>query len=235
MFFVTQQDQQDTGILPMTQDVDSCIEEEISQLRERLLPPIRKTQEACFNRVIDVLMLRARLQGDEAEKDRLITHGLAIQQQWIPLSVRDELLTAWARALDLANKRYVRQYNLLVDHKIHDLSRDRWTQMWDHHQLLERLTRRVREWGAVKNTTMRPILIQAKQDVPDTGQFGPLEESAYAELELIFDRLETAIRRYHKTLLQGMAMQQEWMKEWGFEEPKAGMDLNDAPRIENCP
>ena len=212
----------------MTQDSESSIEVEIDELVRRLEPPIRQRHEVTFSTLISALMARADRTGDEAEKDRLITHGLAIQQQWLPLGVRDDLLTAWSQALAAGGIKFGRRYNLFVANEIHYKSRDRWNQLWNQHQLLQSHSRRISEWGEVKNSTVKPLLDRAKLDVPGTGQFAPLKDSDYRSLEMIFQRLEQAVRRYHRALLEGLAMQQEWMDEWGYDEPGVEMDHSDS-------
>jgi len=209
----------------ITPDSDPTINDEINALRARLETPIRKRSEKTFTTLIDTLMERARREENEAEQDRLISHGLAMQQQWMPLAVRDDFLLAWRAALDHPSVKFYRRYNLFAAREIHNVSRERWTLLWDQSSLIMSLHRRIEEWGIVKNEEVTPILNRAKQDDPVTGQFGPLAEDEYRQVDLIYQRLEENIYKFHAALIRGLRMEAEWMNEYGYAEPGAEMDF----------
>jgi hypothetical protein len=207
-----------------TPDSDPSIDDEIDALRARLEGPIRQLHEKTFSMLIEVLMERARRDGNATEQDRLITHGLAIQQQWLPMAVRDELLVEWQNALAPARLKFLRRYNLFATNEIHLKSHVRWTQLWARYSKLMSLEHRIREWATMKNATVNPILAIAKDDNAKTGQFGPLDEQPYQQLNDIYLHFEKLLREYHTELVCGLNMQERWMDEWGYVEPGTEMD-----------
>lgn len=214
-------------------DSTPTINDEINTLRTRLEAPIRQSHERTFSRLIDALMERARIEGNEVEKDRLISHGLAMRQQWIPLATLDDLLPAWRAALTDDGIKFLRRYNLFVAREIHNLSRKRWALLWNQSSLIMSLHRRIEEWGVVKNEEVTPILNRAKQDDPVTGQFGPLTDDKYWQLDSIYQQLEKNIFKYHAELIRGLRMEGEWMQEYGYEEPGPEMDFKNTPSESN--
>lgn len=220
-------DQNETCIPMNSFDSDPSIDDEINVLRARLEEPIRHSQEKTFSNLIELLMRRARREGNAAEQDRLITHGLAIQQQWLPMAVRDELLVEWQNALAPERLKFLRRYNLFAKNDIHLKSHVRWTQLWARYSKLMSLEHRIREWATMKNATVNPLLAIAKVDDAKTGQFGPLDEKLYQQLNDIYLHYEKLLREYHAELVCGLNMQGRWMDEWGYVEPGTEMDRAD--------
>lgn len=220
-------DQNETCIPMTSPDSDPSIDDQINAFRARLEEPIRQSHERTFSILIERLMERARREGNAAEQDRLITHGLAIQQQWLPMAVRDELLVEWQNALAPERLKFLRRYNLFAKNDIHLKSHERWTQLWARYSKLMSLEHRIREWATMKNATVNPLLAIAKEDNAKTGQFGPLDEKLYQQLNDIYLHYEKLLREYHTELVCGLNMQGSWMDEWGYLEPGSEMDRAD--------
>ena len=143
------------------------VHQQIVALRDRLEAPIHKRHDIYFHILIGALVERALKQNNFAELERLAWHKEAIEQQWIPLAVRDDLLPAWKAALADDEVKFLRRYNLFVTRGIHEFAPERWTQLWRHWSKLSILHQRLMNWGDVMKETVTPVVDRARKTIPE--------------------------------------------------------------------
>ncbi len=183
--------------------------------------------DAFYSKLADWMAQRSRQLDEPGEADRLIDNARAMHQQWVPLAVYDELTAAWAREISPLTTQFLRRYNLFVTREMPRRNPARWRQLSRIYQRLAALGPSTTQLAQQKQAVIEPLLATAKEDNPETGQFKQLPEADFNRYLEMYRQLEKSVEQFHVTVLEGLAMQQAWMDEYGYDEPGEEMDVKE--------